>query len=41
LIHSNKTQNAIETINVSNWATGHYIVRLEDGQTLKFVVSGF
>jgi len=41
LIHSNKTQNAIETINVSNWATGHFIVRLEDGQTLKFVVSGF
>jgi hypothetical protein len=41
LIHTDKTQDAIETINVSAWAAGHYIVKLEDGQTLKFVVSGF
>jgi hypothetical protein len=41
LIHTDKTQeDAIETINVSAWSAGHYIVKLEDGQTLKFLVPG-
>ncbi len=40
LIYTDKSQDAIETINVSNYAAGHYIVKLEDGQTLKFVVHG-
>jgi hypothetical protein len=40
LIHTDKSQDAIETIDVSNYASGHYIVKLEDGQTLKFLVPG-
>lgn len=39
LIHTDKSQDSIETIDVSSWAQGHYIVKLEDGQTLKFLRS--